>query len=126
MASLSELRSVSDAQALGNRLAATKASPGWVDVCKIIRDLEQEAIDTSVNFEGWDTEQIVILKARAQATREMRAQIFIRIEGAILQGAIVSSSNTAADAAGADQLRQQVLAGGRFDTRIPGTYETGE
>lgn len=75
--------SVASVVALANRMLALKNSPGFHDLRLLVGMLEKEASETSRDYPGWDPQQIVILKVRAQVAHEMAMEIFARIEGAI-------------------------------------------
>lgn len=69
--------------ALGNRMATLKQSPGFNDLRLLAEMLEKEATAELVDYPGWDAMQISVLKARAQAAKELVAELFARVDGAI-------------------------------------------
>lgn len=126
---------VSDATSIidrANRLLGLRANPGYPDAWQISKALSDEATRISVTYPGWDPQQIMVLKARAQAALEHHELFFAKIQEAIRDGiqAQAAASNlsektpTEAIETG-DYVRQEVLK--RFDemgteSRLPGTY----
>lgn len=96
-------------QALSNRLRSVVNNSGWMDVRKIIDDISDEATANLVDFAGWDKDQIAVLKARAQAAKELREEIYMRVSKAIQEGQ-------------EPDLRPQTRIAPMRDTRITGTY----
>ncbi len=66
-----------------NRLISLRAHPGFIDFLRLSEELVQIATDISVDFGGWDTQQIVILKARAQASKEHHQGLLGKLQEAI-------------------------------------------
>jgi hypothetical protein len=99
---------VAQVLALANRLLAQKAAPGFHDIRLICEMLEQEAVKASRDYPGWDHEQIVILKVRAQVAHELITEIFNRIDAAIYSAQSLPGFQSAAEQPVTD--------------RIPGSY----
>lgn len=97
--------------ARGNRLLHLATSPGFNDLRRMIDVLVQESADASADFGGWDSEQIVMLKVRHQAAKEMRDQIFDRLNSLI-------DSTTSSEHNTPKANREDVFT----DSRIPGSY----
>lgn len=97
--------------ARGNRLLHLATSPGFNDLRRLVDELVQEASDASADFPGWDSEQIVMLKVRHQAAKEMRDQIFARLNSLI-------DSTTSSEHNTPQATREPEFT----DSRIPGSY----
>jgi hypothetical protein len=115
-----------------NRLISVRTNPGYLDIIRISQELVDSATAISVDFGGWDPQQVVVLKCRAQAAKEHHACLFARINEAIREGVAEQASSTmpaktAADAVDqGDFVRQEVLT--KFDemdeSRPAGSYES--
>jgi hypothetical protein len=115
-----------------NRLMGLRANPGFPDAWQISKELADEAGRISITYPGWDPQQIMVLKARAQAALEHHELFFAKIQEAIRLGIQEqASSSTLTDKTPAevletgDYVRQEVLA--HFaerdsDGRLPGSY----
>src|ERR1700677_2713287 len=69
-----------------NRLLGVKAHPGFIDILRISQALVDEAVAASIDYPGWDSQQITVLKCRAQAAKEHHQQLIRRIMAAISDG----------------------------------------
>jgi hypothetical protein len=69
-----------------NRLFRLKDHPAFPDLFQISQELVAEATAALVDFQGWDKDQIALLKARAQAAKEHHNQFFGRIFERIAEG----------------------------------------
>jgi hypothetical protein len=114
-----------------NRLLSVKANPGFIDILRISQQLVDEAVNASVDYPGWDAQQITVLKCRAQAAKEHHQQLIRRIMVAIQDGldaAKVDLENlpqkTAAEVIDqGDLVRQETLKHfSDLDSRVPGSY----
>lgn len=114
-----------------NRLASLQVQPGFADLWKISKALSDEATHISVTYGGWDSQQIMVLKARAQAALEHHERFFAKIRDAVAEGVQEQSAlDNPRDKSipeiieQGDYVRQQVLT--RFEemdaTGLPGTY----
>ena len=115
-----------------NRLLSLRSNPGFRDAWQISKALSDEATRISVTYPGWDPQQIMVLKARAQAALEHHELFFAKIIEAIREGVQeqANQSNLAEKPVSeiletGDYVRQQVLT--RFEeldneTRAPGSY----
>jgi hypothetical protein len=100
-----------------NRLMSLRGNQGFADAWRISKALSDEATRISVTYPGWDPQQIMVLKARAQAALEHHELFFAKIQEAIRDGieAQAADSNlhdkTTKDIIEqGDYVRQQVLA----------------
>jgi hypothetical protein len=102
----------------GYRLTSLTSSPGFHDLERIAEALCQQAVDTLVRFEGWDSEQLLALQQRAKACLEFREKMFATIGEQIKASRQQEFSNAAADHAAkpepqkadeADDLRTRAL-----------------
>jgi hypothetical protein len=114
-----------------NRLMSLRAHPGFPDALRIIQEMIQEASDASAEYPGWDTQQMVVLKVRHQATKELGQAFLVRISNAIQagidEGRAMSESLPAKTAEEAldqgDYVRRKMLEHfDEVDGRLPGTY----
>ena len=114
-----------------NRLMSLKANPGWWDLIKLSQELVDGAQSTSTDFGGWDPQQIIMLKCRAQAAKEHHQLLLARINDAIQSGIDEARSTfstlpvkTAEEIVEqGDLVRQEVLK--RFEdmvNRVAGSY----
>ncbi len=118
--------------ARANRLMSLRANPGFQDAFRLSKDMADEAGRISITYGGWDPQQIMVLKARAQAALEHHELFFAKITEAIREGiAEQAASVTLPDKSvqevleTGDLVRQQVLT--RFEefdseSRLPGSY----
>lgn len=115
-----------------NRLSSLRVNPGFRDAWQISKDLADEAGRISITYPGWDPQQIMVLKARAQAALEHHELFFAKIVEAIREGVQEQAAQqNLADKSvpeildQGDYVRQQVLTKfEEFDNegRLPGTY----
>jgi hypothetical protein len=114
-----------------NRLMSLRAHPGFLDVIRISQELVQSAIETCIDYPGWDKDQITVLKVRMQAAKEHHVLLLSKIEEAvqagIAEGKALSTMlppKTAEESIDqSDYVRQEMLK--RFeeqDQRIAGSY----
>lgn len=75
-----------------NRLISLKTHPGFLDVLRISQELAKTANDILVNYPGWDPQQVMVLKVRAQAAKEHHELLISKIQEAIHDGIVESSS----------------------------------
>ena len=117
---------------LANRLMSLRTNPGFADAYRISKAMADEAAHTSITYPGWDSNQIMVLKARAQAALEHHELFFAKITEAIREGVQAQAANTNLPDKSAeevlatgDYVRQEVLT--KFadldaESRLPGTY----
>jgi len=115
-----------------NRLLAVRVHPGFLDVLRISQRLVEESAAVLVDYGGWDPQQIMVLKARAQAAKEHHHLLLVRINEAIEMGTndqrelapTLPSKSAEEIIEQGDFVRQEVLT--KFaemdDNRIPGSY----
>lgn len=115
-----------------NRLMGLTAHPGFNDLVRISQMLRDNAIAQVVDYPGWDPQEVMVLKARAQAAKEHHMLLLSTIRDTIEKGIMASQeaqadvlSRATADEALAhgDLVRQKVLE--RFtelETRPAGSY----
>jgi hypothetical protein len=115
-----------------NRLLSLRSNPGFRDAWQISQNMVDIATAIAVDYGGWDSQQITVLKVRAQAAKEHHELFFAKIVEAIRDG--IEAQATAANLTDktpaevveqGDYVRQQVLT--RFEEfdaegRLPGTY----
>jgi hypothetical protein len=115
-----------------NRLMALRVHPGFSDLVRISQAMADEAGRTSITYPGWDPNQLMILKARAQAALEHHELLFAKITEAVREGVqeqaasanLPDKSVTEVLETG-DYVRQEVLTKfSEFDSesRLPGSY----
>lgn len=68
------------------RLLSVRTHPGFLEIVRISQEIVQTATDQLVEYEGWDKDQIAVLKARAQAAKEHHMLLLARIQSAIEEG----------------------------------------
>lgn len=119
-----------------NRLMGLRSHPGFSDLIRLSQDLVQQSADILIEYAGWDPQQIMVLKARAQAAKEHHLKLISIINDAIEIGIAEQRAlqntlpeKTAAEAVEqGDYVRQQVLT--RFremdDMRVAGSYTPEE
>jgi len=112
-----------------NRLTAVRALPGYVEIMRISAQLADEAAASLVDWPGWDMQQLVTLKARAQAAKEHHNMLFDRIERAIRDGVAEADEKkdlqvdqTKGSIRMADEIREEFLKTMPEELRIPGSY----
>lgn len=115
-----------------NRLISLRAHPGFVEVIRISQQIRDEATTILVEYPGWDPQQIMCLKARAQAAKEHHNLLLSKIQDAIQTGLdeakelteseLAKSAEDAVDQG--DFVRQRVLQSfqERDDLRAAGSY----
>lgn len=114
-----------------NRLMSLRSHPGFLDLLRLSQDMVDLAQAASTDYPGWDTQQMVVLKVRAQAAKEHHIALINKMMQAIQDGVDVSraSAPTLPDKSAAevveqgDYVRQKVME--KFDdidNRIPGSY----
>lgn len=69
-----------------NRLMSLRSNPGYQDLLQISAQLVKEASDTSIDYPGWDAQQIAVLKSRAQGSKAHHEEMQRRIQSAIQDG----------------------------------------
>ena len=69
-----------------NRLAAVRTHPGFLEIIRILQDIEQLATDNSLSYDGWDTLQIALRAASMRTAQQVRIQLLHRIQDAIDEG----------------------------------------
>jgi len=114
---------------ISNRLQAVRQLPGYLEIMRISQALVEEATAVLVDWGGWDPQQIITLKARAQAAKEHHQMLFTRIQNAIHDGIVEAAekkdlqTDKSKDSIHlADELREEVLSNMSDDQRIPGSY----
>ena len=120
-----------------NRLMSLQANQGFPDLWEISQDLVKNLTATAIEYPGWDLQQLLVLKARAQAAKEHHELLFGTIKDAIEAGileqkaAMESAKPTPEEIRSAieqgDLVRQAVLT--KFDQkdaeqRTAGSYDT--
>jgi hypothetical protein len=118
-----------------NRLLSVRAHPGFADIIRLSQELVQEAADTCADYPGWDTEQMVVLKVRMQAAKEMHKMLLAKINQAIERGVAeqreamsTMPAKTATETLEqGDLVRQEVLQefatrDQEAESRVPGSY----
>jgi hypothetical protein len=116
-----------------NRLLGLRSHPGFLDLLRLSQTLVQDAADTCADFGGWDSQQIIVLKVRMQAAKEMHQALITRMQNAIQAGLDEAKATlptmpamTATEMMDqGDLVRQHVLQ--NFETmdadqRSPGSY----
>ncbi len=118
--------------ARANRLMSLRANPGFQDAFRLSKDMADEAGRISITYGGWDPQQIMVLKARAQAALEHHELFFAKITEAIREGIAEQAASVTLPEKSVEEVletgdlvRQQVLT--RFDefdseSRLPGSY----
>lgn len=114
---------------ISNRLVAVSQLPGYVEIMRISGSLVDEATAALVDWPGWDMQQVVTLKARAQAAKEHHQMLFARIQQAIQAGILEAAEKKDLQPEInkdsihlADELREEVLANMPDDNRIAGSF----
>jgi hypothetical protein len=69
-----------------NRLAAVRSHAGFLEILRILQDIEKLATDQALNYEGWDTLQIALRAASMRTAQQVRLQLLSRIQDAIDEG----------------------------------------
>lgn len=69
-----------------NHLMSVRAHPGFIEIMRLIHGLVQNAADQCADYPGWDPQQIVVLKVRMQAAKELRDLLLSEINTAIETG----------------------------------------
>lgn len=69
-----------------NRLAAVRVHPGFLEIVRIMQEVEQLATDEALSFTGWDTLQIALRAASMRTAQQYRKQVLQRIQDAIDEG----------------------------------------
>jgi hypothetical protein len=115
-----------------NRLLSLRSNPGYQDVLQMSKEIVDMLTATTIEYPGWDLQQLMTLKARAQAAKEHHEILFAKIADAIHEGiqAQAALNNTAEKPISdivdhGDYVRQQVLTKfEEFDSegRLPGSY----
>jgi len=114
-----------------NRLLSLRANPGFRDVFQMSQEIVDSITATAIDYPGWDMQQLMVLKARAQAAKEHHELFFAKLQEAINDGVREATASTLPEKTAAeileqgDYVRQEVLA--HFsemdgDNRIPGSY----
>jgi hypothetical protein len=115
-----------------NRLLSLRSNQGFSDLYRISQDIVNSLTDSAITYPGWDIQQLMVLKSRAQAAKEHHELLFAKIVEAIRDGleaqAVATNlgDKTVTEVLEqGDYVRQQVLT--RFEefdneTRAPGSY----
>ncbi len=114
-----------------NRLLSLRANPGFRDAFQMSQEMVDAAARISITYGGWDPQQIMVLKARAQAALEHHELFFAKLQEAINDGVREAAASTLPEKTPAeileqgDYVRQEVLS--HFEamdgeSRIPGSY----
>jgi hypothetical protein len=115
-----------------NRLMALRVHPGFQDLVRISQAMADEAGRISITYPGWDPNQLMVLKARAQAALEHHELLFAKISEAIREGveeqaasANLPDKSVREVLETGDLVRQEVLT--KFsdldqESRLPGSY----
>ena len=115
-----------------NRLMSLRTNPGFSDLFQISKHLVESLTSTAIEYPGWDIQQLMVLKARAQAAKEHHELLFGTIKDAIEAGIRAQAaspdlhSKTIAEVIEqGDYVRQAVLT--KFeemesDNRAAGSY----
>ena len=115
-----------------NRLMSLRTNPGFSDLFQISKHLVESLTSTAIEYPGWDIQQLMVLKARAQAAKEHHELLFGTIKDAIEAGIRAQAaspdlhSKTIAEVLEqGDYVRQAVLT--KFeemesDNRAAGSY----
>ena len=114
-----------------NRLLSLRANPGFRDAFQMSQEMVDAAGQISIRYGGWDPQQIMVLKARAQAALEHHELFFAKLQEYINDGVREAATSGLPEKTPAeileqgDYVRQEVLA--HFtemdgESRIPGSY----
>lgn len=115
-----------------NRLMALRVHPGFSDLVRLSLEIVNSLSANAIDYPGWDKDQLMVLKVRAQTAKEHHELLFAKITEAIREGVqeqaaspnLPDKSVTEVLETG-DFVRQEVLTKfSEFDTegRLPGTY----
>jgi hypothetical protein len=69
-----------------NRLMSLRANPGFRDAFLISEEIVNTLTATAIDYPGWDMQQLMVLKSRAQAAKEHHDLLFAKIQEAISEG----------------------------------------
>jgi hypothetical protein len=114
-----------------NRLISLKNHPGMMDLLQLSQEMVDYAQAASTDYPGWDTQQMVVLKVRAQAAKEHHQALINKLLGAIQDGvneqralsAALPTKTAEEVLEHGDYTRQEVLKKfDEYDSRIPGSY----
>ena len=114
-----------------NRLISLKNHPGFLDLLQLSREMVDSAQALSTDYPGWDTQQMVVLKVRAQAAKEHHQLLINRVLEAIREGideqntlaATLPTKTTEEVLEHGDYTRQAVLQKfDEYDSRPAGSY----
>jgi hypothetical protein len=115
-----------------NRLLSVRTNPGFADIVQISLELVNSLTATAIDYPGWDKDQLMVLKVRAQTAKEHHELLFAKIIEAIRTGIEEQAANSNLTKKSVteileqgDLVRQEVLT--KFaemdtDGRLPGTY----
>ena len=115
-----------------NRLMGLRAHPGFRDLFQLSQEITKSLTAHAIDYPGWDLQQLMVLKVRAQSATEHHDLLFAKMTEAIREGIASQAANSnLADKSisevleTGDHVRQEVLA--RFEEmstegRLPGTY----
>ena len=115
-----------------NRLLSLRSNPGFADAFQISKEIVESLTESAITYPGWDIQQLMVLKSRAQAAKEHHDLLFGKIIEAIRDGieaqaaaSNLSDKTPAEIVEQGDYVRQQVLT--RFEEfdsecRAPGSY----
>lgn len=114
-----------------NRLLSLRANPGFRDAFQMSQAIVDSITATAIDYPGWDMQQLMVLKARAQAAKEHHELFFAQLQEAINDGVREAAASTLPEKTPAeileqgDYVRQEVLSHFEAmdgDNRIPGSY----
>jgi hypothetical protein len=117
---------------LANRLLSLRAHPGFRDLVHLSQTMVDEAARIAITYPGWDPQQMIVLKSRAQAALEHHELLFAKITEAIRAGVQEQAASSTMPEKPVseiletgDYVRQEVLT--KFNEleqegRLPGTY----
>lgn len=106
-----------------NRLMTLRGDPGWPVLMDILNGLVKVVTDAAIDFGGWDAQQIIVLKGRAQGAKALAEQLLIQVNEAINLGIHLAQvaegfAPTSATAEQSDNLRNAFFALGESEGRI--------
>ena len=69
-----------------NRLISLRSHPGFLDIVRISQGIVNDAVQTCIQFGGWDPLQVMTLKVRMQVAQEHHNLLLSKINDAIQAG----------------------------------------
>ncbi len=116
-----------------NRLMGLRTHPGFADLFRISQEIVALLTATTIDYPGWDVQQLMVLKSRAQAAKEHHDLLFGKMNDAIRDGVQAQAAATNLNEKSpreileqGDLVRQEVLT--KFEqmdgqeSRLPGSY----